>query len=249
MTYAKNRIDFNNLISFYNMSESVDVLTQDSAGEIVDLKSLIAVGTKTEEQQGLALRAVQMGMAANFCSEISSLHRGLSRAQSVLSKLRDKYFSDVEEVMDTLSPSEVASYMSTIQNQVMGVLELERKVIQGRELFPTDSLSDMDRKILRLVSSLRAPEDRAKFMKLIEDNFGDPTKFEDMDDDQDVAIPAAEVEASVVSDARIVDDGLTPEGSVACNVPNVSTPDVGVPHKKSAPRVEMAVADDEFDGI
>lgn len=235
------------------MSESVDVLTQESAGEIVDLKSLIAVGTKTEEQQGLALRAVQMGMAANFCSEVSSLHRGLSRAQSVLSKLRDKYFSDVEEVMDTLSPSEVASYMSTIQSQVMSVLELERKVIQGRELFPTDSLSDMDRKILRLVSSLRAPEDRAKFMKLIEDNFGDPTKFEDPDDDdQDVAIPAAEVEASVVSDARIVDDGRTPGGidfGVASNAP---TPEVEVPRKKSTSRAKVegtAVEDDEFDGI
>lgn len=239
------------------MSESVDVLTQESAGEIVDLKSLIAVGTKTEEQQGLALRAVQMGMAANFCSEVSSLHRGLSRAQSVLSKLRDKYFSDVEEVMDTLSPSEVASYMSTIQSQVMSVLELERKVIQGRELFPTDSLSDMDRKILRLVSSLRAPEDRAKFMKLIEDNFGDPTKFEDPDDDdQDVAIPAAEVEASVVSDARIVDDGRTSRGTEVSDASNVPTPEVEVPREKFTPKFttrakveDTAVEDDEFDGI
>ena len=56
-------------------------------------------------------------------------------------------------------------FITSLQNKQLQILELYRKIVQGKEMFSTEILSDDERKVLKLLKSFKTPEEKEKFIK------------------------------------------------------------------------------------
>ena len=82
-----------------------------------------------------------------------------------------------------LTPSEIYEERKDLERRITALLNLERQIVQGKNLFPEDTISEDDRKVLRLLSSIKTPVEREKFMRSLEDYFTEKNQFTSSDDE------------------------------------------------------------------
>ena len=142
-----------------------------------EIEDLVALGQKSENEMGLVLRSVQIGLATSFCSTLSAQHAQMQESLGVLAKMNEKINADLAETLPSMDVTDVLELRETMEKSIYRQMEMERKIIQGRGLFPDDSLSDEDRKVLRLMATLQSPEDKARFMRMVEREFGPENSY------------------------------------------------------------------------
>lgn len=142
-----------------------------------EIEDLVALGQKSENEMGLVLRSVQIGLATSFCSTLSAQHAQMQESLGVLAKMNEKINADLAETLPSMDVTDVLELRETMEKSIYRQMEMERKIVQGRGLFPDDSLSDEDRKVLRLMATLQSPEDKARFMRMVEREFGPETSY------------------------------------------------------------------------
>ena len=186
------------------------------------LQSLVQIGFKSEAEQGVALRAVQMGLATEMCQSVHAVHSQVSRASRILQRANDRYVELLEAEIETMPSDMLGDVIAGLEGRMLRSAEAMRKIVQGRSIFPEDTLSDTDRQVLRLLGSLRTTEEKEEFIRVIEERFGRANTFGDAEgDDDDVLDPE-------------VDDALHPVDAYHRAVESMQ------------PTGEEGVSDDEF---
>lgn len=167
-----------------------------SSPDVVDggtsLQSLVQIGFKSEAEQGVALRAVQMGLATEMCQSVHAVHSQVSRASRILQRANDRYVELLEAEIETMPSDMLGDVIAGLEGRMLRSAEAMRKIVQGRSIFPEDTLSDTDRQVLRLLGSLRTTEEKEEFLRVIEERFGRANTFDDGVDaegDDDVLDP------------------------------------------------------------
>lgn len=245
------------------MSKEIAVAEELQQGMPESLSALVQLGTRTEAEQSMALRAIQLGVASAACENISRMHSMGKRALSVAEMLNETYLRKVEEELmtDTMTKQELRAEMNHIAGMAMEVTKLETKLIQGKPLFPEDTMSSEDRMILRMFNNITTPDQKQKFITLLEREFGSESFTEVAEEEPQSGGSYGDVEAlagqevpapPVVQDwGEGENDQAGPAIEEASVVEEVSAP---IEHQAPIPSPLFAevpkVADaDEFEGM
>lgn len=191
------------------------------------LQSLVQIGFKSEAEQGVALRAVQMGLATEMCQSVHAVHSQVSRASRILQRANDRYVELLEAEIETMPSDMLGDVIAGLEGRMLRSAEAMRKIVQGRSIFPEDTLSDTDRQVLRLLGSLRTTEEKEEFIRVIEERFGRANTFGD-------GVDAGDVEGDDDVLDPEVDDALHPVDAYHRAVESMQ------------PTGEEGVSDDEF---
>lgn len=146
-----------------------------------NLVSLILSGQASEQEKGMLLRNIQVAMSANLVGHLNQMHSVVSKAMELYKDLDSAYLDKVRELLesDALVKDEIRAERDSLEKRMMAVLNMERQIIQGKSLFPQDSLSEDEQKVLRLLASVKTPDEKTKFFKAIDKFFQDSNSFED----------------------------------------------------------------------
>lgn len=161
------------------------------------LARLIMSGRASEQEKGLVLRTIQVGMATNMVAGLNELHSNIAQAMNLYQALDSEYNRQLREQLEqgALTKEEIRIERDALEKRVHAILNLERQIVQGKNIFPEDSLSEDDRKILRLMASVKTPEERKKFFKAIDEYFQNTNSFDGpIKGSTDAAEKAEEVE-------------------------------------------------------
>lgn len=161
------------------------------------LARLIMSGRASEQEKGLVLRTIQVGMATNMVAGLNELHSNVAQAMGLYQALDAEYMRRLQEQLESqsLTKEEIRIERDALEKRMHAILNLERQIVQGKNIFPEDSLSEDDRKILRLMASVKSPEERKKFFKAIDEYFQNSNSFDEpIKKNTDAAEPAEEVE-------------------------------------------------------
>lgn len=161
------------------------------------LARLITSGRASEQEKGLVLRTIQVGMATNMVAGLNELHSNVAQAMNLYQALDSEYNRQLREQLEqgALTKEEIRIERDALEKRVHAILNLERQIVQGKNIFPEDSLSEDDRKILRLMASVKTPEERKKFFKAIDEYFQNTNSFDGpIKGSTDAAEKAEEVE-------------------------------------------------------
>lgn len=146
------------------------------------MANAIVNGTATEQEQGIALRALQTNLAAQMVSGLNGICKSLSNLDNLLNhaymKLHDRYEVDLANMDST----HLLNIIDSIQSKQLQVLDLYRKVVQGKNLFPEETISEEERKVLRLINSFTNDKDKKKFLALVDNMLKSSNDFSDSED-------------------------------------------------------------------
>ena len=151
----------------------------------LELAEQIISGQSVEADKGLVLKTLQIGMSAGLVSGVQKLHEVVAKSMDLYARLDSAYVAQLEEKLQegVLTPSEIYEERKDLERRITALLNLERQIVQGKNLFPEDTISEDDRKVLRLLSSVKTPVEREKFMRSLEDYFTEKNQFTSSDDE------------------------------------------------------------------
>lgn len=157
---------------------SNEVFKKEDADHLV---ALILSGQASEQEKGMLLRNIQVAMSANLVGQLNQMHSVVAQAMELYKDLDSAYLTKVRELLesDALVKDEIRAERDSLEKRMMSVLNMERQIIQGKNLFPQDSLSEDEQKVLRLLASVKTPDEKQKFFKAIDKFFQDSNSFED----------------------------------------------------------------------
>lgn len=157
---------------------SNEVFKKEDADRLV---ALILSGQASEQEKGMLLRNIQVAMSANLVGQLSQMHSVVTQAMELYKDLDSAYLTQVRELLESgaLVKDEIRAERDSLEKRMMSVLNMERQIIQGKNLFPQDSLSEDEQKVLRLLASVKTPDEKQKFFKAIDKFFQDSNSFED----------------------------------------------------------------------
>ena len=72
---------------------------------------------------------------------------------------------------DTVSIEELRDFIDSTQSKQVQILELYRRVLQGKDLFDSQTFSDDEKMVLKIFKSFKSKEDREKFVNIIRENY------------------------------------------------------------------------------
>lgn len=147
---------------------------------VEELSALVLSGQSSEQERGMFLRAIQVGMSSNLVSQLNALHSVMAKATEIYSTLDEQYLNILQEEIkeNVLTKEEIRIERNALENRIMSILTLERQVLQGKSLFPEDTLSEDDKKVLRILGTIKTKEEREKFFKAIDAYFKGDNSFE-----------------------------------------------------------------------
>lgn len=150
---------------------------------VEELSALVMSGQSSEQERGMFLRAIQVGMSSNLVSQLNALHGIMSKAMSLYSALDEQFLNMLQEELNegVLTKDEIRLERNALENRIKSVLTLERQVLQGKSLFPEDALSEDDKKVLRILGTIKTKEERDRFFKAIDMYFKGDNSFETED--------------------------------------------------------------------
>lgn len=152
------------------------ILGEDSP--VTSLESLVRLGTATETDLGMQMRAIMVGVSTAACNIVERLHNQSMACANIMQRLSDKHLEKLSEEIETMDRTELDVEYKNLMARQIEVAKLEIKIAQGKAMFPEDSFSEEDRKILRMLSALRSKEDRQRFVRILSEEFGDENSFD-----------------------------------------------------------------------
>lgn len=141
-----------------------------SAESARTLAEMILNGSASEEERGVFLRTVQTAMGAGLMAQVQRLHSIMTCGMDVYQMLDSRYLEKLQEDLDqdVLTAEDIAHERNGIERRLFNLMHLERQIMQGKSLFPEDTLSNDDRKVLRVLSTIKTEEDRSRFFDMLD---------------------------------------------------------------------------------
>lgn len=137
--------------------------------DIEILAQSVVDGVATEEQHGMATRAVQNQLSLSLLGILNDTTVSVNRLNETCNKALNIYLEKVNADLDQdlVSEESLLKLIDTIQSKQIQIAELYRKVIQSpKGLFAEDCLSEEEKKVMRLFKSFKTVEERKKFLEL-----------------------------------------------------------------------------------
>lgn len=152
---------------FVKQKDESQLSNYDAARQLAEL---ILNGSASEQERGVFLQTIQTAMGAGLLSQMQRMHSIMMQGMDMYKKLDSEYLKHLDEDLASgaLAPDEIALERDGLEKRMLTLLELERKVMQGKSLFPEDTLSSDDRKVLRILNTIKTPEDRDRFFNLLD---------------------------------------------------------------------------------
>lgn len=142
-----------------------------SKTELESVVHQIQEGIASEESRGMILRTVTTALSVQLVSSMDRLQKQMNR----LSDMNDRIITRFEETVTPLLENDVVphdklfEYISVIQKNQAAFVDLYRKIIQSpNTLFPDNTMSEEERKVMQLFKSFNTPAQRKKFLELCE---------------------------------------------------------------------------------
>lgn len=137
--------------------------------DIQILAQSVVDGVATEEQRGMATRAVQNQLSLSLLGILNDATVSANRLNDTCNKALTLYLEKVNAALDQdlVSEESLLKIIDTIQSKQIQIAELYRKIIQSpKGLFSEDCLSEEEKKVMRLFKSFKTVEERKKFLEL-----------------------------------------------------------------------------------
>lgn len=137
-----------------------------------DLSSIVKSvleGTATEEQQGIIARQVQINLSATLVSGMQTLYSTIIESTQTLNAAQAKLAQRLETEADVMSIDKLASVVDNMQSQQLKILDLYRRIVNGKELFPQGVLSEEEKQVVKLLNSFSSKEEKQKFLKVVKE--------------------------------------------------------------------------------
>jgi len=137
--------------------------------DISEVVQRVIDGTATESEKGLVLKTMQNSLSANLVGGLNDVFASMqslnAMAVDAIAKLEEYY----ELNKDLLDQKALMDFIGEVQNRQLRLLELNRKISQGNNpLFAQDTLSEEERKVVKLFKSFRTNAEKAAFMRLVD---------------------------------------------------------------------------------
>jgi len=138
---------------------------------IEEVARLIRDGLASEEEMGLILRNLQIAMGSQLLEGMSATRKGFIALQEILEKAVAKFADKMELLLqsDSVSAEDLFEYIIKLQKNQVAFCEMQRRVVQSpSKLFPEDTMSNDEKKLLTLLKSFKTPEEKKRFLTAVE---------------------------------------------------------------------------------
>lgn len=137
------------------------------------LAKMITDGDADIQERGSALRMMKTGMAVKLTAGLDSMLNQLTEQSKLLNTCIGKYNEMIMSAIeaDTVSIEELRDFIDSTQSKQVQILELYRRVLQGKDLFDSQTFSDDEKMVLKIFKSFKSKEDREKFVNIIRENY------------------------------------------------------------------------------
>lgn len=137
---------------------------------VSDLAKAIIEGTATEEQRGIALQCIQITLATAMVSGVKQVTAPIDSLRNLQERLADYVSQQMIVKIDdqSMAPEKALEHLIEISDMQVKILELERKIIQGRDLMPSGLLSDDEKLVMKLLKSFSTKSEKQKFLALVQ---------------------------------------------------------------------------------
>lgn len=101
--------------------------------------------------------------------------RAISTAISPYYKMWQKFNDKLPEAFETALEMatdfyDIIKLMSELEHRMINIVDLQRKIVQGKDIFSDyPTLSDEEKGFIKVLNSIKSPEDRKRFLKLVKD--------------------------------------------------------------------------------
>lgn len=136
--------------------------------ELNVLVEQVVEGTATETETGVALKALRNQLSVQLIKSLSQSYQSITAFNDLLSDAIQKVNQHYLESSEVMEMETLMKYVDDITSKQIQLMELYRKVVQGKELFDAGTLSDDEKKVLKLFKSFKSQEDKARFLRLVE---------------------------------------------------------------------------------
>lgn len=153
---------------------------------ITDTQSLVAQvlqGTLDESSMGTVLKTLQISMAASLISNQNKASKVMEAATSRIEKLLTQFDKKLDTEMEFLELEDQWKWIAKMHNMQITVLDLQRKIIQGKPLFSTEVLSEEEKMVVKLLGSFKSLEEKKQFISVVKDTLEKNSSTPDFDND------------------------------------------------------------------
>jgi len=135
--------------------------------QVTNMVVKVLEGQSTTEQVGIFNRLLNTALAQDLVQGQQALIRTLSGFEEVSQKLQNAIDQKLQVEVETMELKELFEYYEKIQSYALRVLDLQRKIVQGKDLFPSDILSEEEKAFLSILKSFRTDAEKTDFVNKI----------------------------------------------------------------------------------
>ncbi len=149
--------------------------------EALELSEKVLAGTATESERGLALRNLQTNLAITLTTGLGRSLALVERLNQSIESVVAKFEEKLRDEINIMPATDLLSIVERIQSKQVAVLDLYRKIVQGKDLFPQETLSEEERKVVKLIKSFKSKEEKDKFFQVCSEMLKpkEPTDFDE----------------------------------------------------------------------
>lgn len=134
-----------------------------------ELARQIELGQASIEEKGVALKALQASMAVSLYGGLNRALESTMKSTACLDELVNKFKDKLEYEIEGMSPKDILEMIDRVQSSQLRILDLQRKIVQGKELIPQPSLSEEESHVIKLMNSFTSVESKKKFLSVVKD--------------------------------------------------------------------------------
>lgn len=151
------------------MSENL-VLTEN---DLKGIQNAIVHGVANQEQVAQLSRIVSVAIVSDLVEGTKTIKSTISPLidlqRTIFSKLQER----IEVDIDTMELKDILELLKFLHNSQVSVLELERKIAQGKNLFESvPTITEEERNVLRMLKSFQTEEERMIFYETLKSALG-----------------------------------------------------------------------------
>lgn len=155
-------------------------MDKEKNSKVEELAGLILTGQSTVSELGTACKSMQTGMAVSMLAGLNEITKAISKSTHLLdivnSKIQTKIAAELEA--DLIETDDLISISERLVRTQISLIDLQRKIVQGKELIPETTLSDEEKVVVRLFKSFKTREEKEKFIGIVNAAMKDKEDFD-----------------------------------------------------------------------
>lgn len=130
------------------------------------LTNAVEAGIQTQEQAVSLNRLVRSVLAIDLLKGARELSSTIDPLMRMYERAKARFEEVFEEEVDSYGTKEALELMDAFSSVIMRIVDLQRKIVQGKELFSSqDLMTEEERAVSRLMQSIQTPEEKKVFIE------------------------------------------------------------------------------------